>query len=229
LLTDLKANSQQRPRSKDREHRMAEQDSAPEVDPAIAVAEIVSSYVASPGRGRRARRIDCRGASGACLARACPARATPARGADPTLGPAGLCCLPRVWVSRAGTPPTSADRTRPRSGRLPRPLATPAGSPNDRAELFRAALVHGQGDRSRAPPRRRGAEPAGNRAADGSASRSPAETPAAGDVTFTVLRCRKVPQIAPPRARSASRGTSRGVGKRDARRRNPAAIQIMSI
>jgi predicted transcriptional regulator len=45
LLTDLKANSQQRPRSKDREHRMAEQDSAPEVDPAIAVAEIVSSYV----------------------------------------------------------------------------------------------------------------------------------------------------------------------------------------
>ena len=44
-------------------------------------------------------------------------------------------------------------------------------------------------------------------------------------------RCRKVPQIAPPRAhaRSARRGISRGLASETRRRRDPAASQIISI
>ena len=114
------------------------------------------------------------------------ARAAATGGANPTLGPAELCGLPRVRVSRAGAPPASSGRARPRSRRLPYSLETDGGSPIDSAELFGAALGHGQRDRFRAPPRRRGTEPAGNRAARDPASPRQAEAHTAGDITPAV-------------------------------------------
>ena len=116
-----------------------EHHSPPRVD-ADRVARIVTSYV-------RHHKIAADQLAGIvvevhralCRSRACHsgARAPASGGPNPTLGPAGLYGLSRVRVSRAGAPPASAGRARPRIGRLSRPLELADGLSISRAKLPR--------------------------------------------------------------------------------------------
>lgn len=134
---------------------------------------------ASPGPDRPAHSTDCRGASRTRWSAARPASASAAAtgGTNPTLSAAGLCGLPRVRVSRADAPPSSAGRARACGRPISNPLEFIGGSPGDGTGILRSTLGARQGTRARTPPRRAGTEPADNRATGDPAARSPAAAP----------------------------------------------------
>ena len=152
---------------------------------------------ASSGQTRSACRTDRRSASSARPSRAwhiAGAGPTATGGADPAIGAARVCRLPRVWISRANAAPPSAGTTRARGGRISGPVEFVAASPGDGPGLFGPPFGDGEGNRTRPPA---GPDCAPTRA---NAARPPA---AAGDkVAKTGSRAAvSIPKSAGPRRR----------------------------
>ena len=132
---------------------MADDSSAQKVDPSL-VAEIVSSYVAqnSIGVDQLAGLIATvhRTLSGLGDERAgARGRSVDAGGADPAIGAARPCRVPRMRVSRPDAAPASARRAWARTGGISRPLEVVSRSPDHRAALFGAAFDDGKAARPR--------------------------------------------------------------------------------
>ena len=144
---------------------------------------------ASHGRTQPARRVDHRRTSRACQSRPdhTGARAAATGGADPTLGAAGLCRLPRVRISPADLAPAFASRAWACGRRISSPLEFTGGLPDDGTGVFRSPLDARQGAWARSPCRA-GTEPGGYRATGDPASRS-SSAAITGDITRVGHAC----------------------------------------